>query len=121
MYCLQILLNLKAALSLEDSLHPASEGQAGLGHHCLVHGGTILLNGGDQRGLDSVGTSFSMCPQVAPHKIVQWIKIRTAGRPAVLRDQVIAVVLEPLDGPVGDMAGGRVLAATPKDDLLPLS
>jgi hypothetical protein len=60
-----------------------------------------------------VGTSVSMCPQVAPHKIVQRIKIRTAGRPAVLRDQVVAVVLEPFDGPVGDMAGGRVLRQHP--------
>jgi hypothetical protein len=61
-----------------------------------------------------VGTSLIMCPQVAPHKIVQRIKIRTAGRPAVLRDQVIAVVLEPLDGPVGDMAGDRVLLPHPR-------
>jgi hypothetical protein len=104
MYCLHILLK-KAALSLDDSLHPASEGQAVLGHHCLVHGGKVLLNGGDQGGLGCVGRSVSMCPQVAPHKIVQRIKIRTAGRPTVLGDQVIAVVLEPLDGPVGDMAG----------------
>ena len=57
--------------------------------------------------------SVSMCLQVAPHKIVQRIKIRTAVRPAVLRDQVIAVVLEPLDGLVGDMAGGRVLRPHP--------
>jgi hypothetical protein len=104
----------KAALSLYDGLHPASEGQAGLGHHCQVHGGKVLLNGGDQGGLGSVGTSVSMCPQVAPHKTVQPIKIRTAGRPAVLRDQVIAVVLEPLDGPVGDMEGGRVLRPHPR-------
>ncbi len=39
--------------------------------------------------------------------------IRTAGRPAVLRDQVGEVVLEPLDGPVGDMAGIRVLPPHP--------
>ncbi len=82
---------------------------AGLDHHGLDHGGKVLLNGGDQGGLGSVGTSVSMCLQVAPHKIVQRIKIRTAGRPAVLRDQVVAVVLEPLDGPVGDMPGGWVL------------
>ncbi len=56
-----------------------------------------------------MGTSVSMCPQVAPHKIVQRIKIRTAGRLAVLQDQVVAVVPEPLDGPVKDIAGGRVL------------
>jgi hypothetical protein len=56
-----------------------------------------------------VGTSASMCTQVAPHKIVQQIKIRTAGRPAVLQDQVVAVVPEPLDGHVKDIAGGRVL------------
>jgi hypothetical protein len=60
-----------------------------------------------------VGTSVSMCLQVALHKIVQWIKIRTAVRPAVLRDQVVAVVLEPLDGLVGDMAGGRILRPHP--------
>ncbi len=60
-----------------------------------------------------MGTSVSMCLQVAPHKIVQRIKIRTAGRPAVLRDQVVTVVLEPLDGVVGDMAGGRVLRPHP--------
>jgi hypothetical protein len=119
MYCLHILLK-KATLSLDDVLHPASEGHAGLGHHGLTHGGKVLLNGGDQGGLDSVGMSVSMCPQVAPHKIVQRIKIRTAGRPAVLRDQVVAVVLEPFDGPVGDMAGGRVLRL-PKDNLLSLS
>ncbi len=50
MYCLHILLK-KAALSLDDSLDPASEGHAGLGHHDLVHGGKVLLNGGDQGGL----------------------------------------------------------------------
>ncbi len=55
-----------------------------------------------------------MCLQVAPLKIVQRIKIRTAGRPAVLRDQAVAVILEPLDGPVGDMAGGRVLQPHPR-------
>jgi hypothetical protein len=104
----------KAALSLDDSLHPASEGHAGLGDHGRVHGGKVLHNGGDQVGLGSVGISVSMCPQVAPHKIVQRIKIRTAGRPAVLRDQVVAVVLEPLDGPVGDMAGDRVLLPHPR-------
>ncbi len=78
----------------------ASEGHAGLGHHGLVHGGKVFLNGDDQGGLVSVGTSVSMCLQVAPHKIVQRIKIRTAGKPAVHRDQFVAVVLEPLDGPV---------------------
>jgi hypothetical protein len=83
MYCLHILLK-KATLSLDDGLHPASEGKAGLGHHGLVHGGKVLLNGDDQGGLVSVGTSVSMCLQVAPHKTVQGIKIRTAGRPAVL-------------------------------------
>jgi hypothetical protein len=113
MNCLHILLK-KATLSLDDGLHLASEGRAGLGHHGLVHRGKVLLNGGDQGGLCSVGTSVSMYPQVAPHKIVQRIKIRTAGRPAVLRDQVVAVVLEPLDGSVGDMAGGRVLRPHPK-------
>jgi hypothetical protein len=113
MYCLHILLK-KAALSLDDGLHPASKGHRGLGHHGLVHGGKVLLNGGDQGGLGSVGTSVSMCSQVAPKKIVQWIKIRTAERPAVLRDQVVAVVLEPLDGLVGDMAGGLVLRPHPR-------
>jgi hypothetical protein len=88
MNCLHILLK-KVALSLDDSLHLASEGHASLGHHGLVHRGKVLLNGGDQGGLGSVGKSVSMYPQVAPHKIVQRIKImiRTAGRPAVLRDQ----------------------------------
>ncbi len=60
-----------------------------------------------------MGTSVSMCLQVAPHKIVKRIKIRTAVRPAVLRDQVVAVVLKPLDGLVGDMAGGRILRRHP--------
>jgi hypothetical protein len=101
----------KAALSLDDCLHPVSEGHAGLGHHGLVHGGKTLLNGGDQGGLGSVGTSVSMCLQLAPHKIV---KIRTAGRPTVLRNQVVAVVLEPLDGPFGDKAGGHVLQPHPR-------
>jgi hypothetical protein len=105
MYCLHILLK-KAALSLDDSLL-ASEGHTGLGHHGLVHGGKVLLNGGDQGGHGSVGTSVSMCLQVAPNKIVQWFKIRTAGRPAVLSDQVVAVVIEPLDGPFGDMVGAE--------------
>jgi hypothetical protein len=113
MYCLPILLK-KATLSLDDGLHLSSEGHAGLGQHCLVHGGKVLLNEGDQGGLGSVGTSVNMCPQAAPHKIVQWINIRTAGKPAVLRDQVVEVVLEPLDGPVKDMAGGRVLLPHPR-------
>ena len=67
MYCLHILLK-KAALRLDDGLHLASEGRAGLGHHGLVHGGKVLLNGGDQGGLGSVGTLVSMCLQVAPTK-----------------------------------------------------
>jgi hypothetical protein len=113
MYCLHILLKI-AALSLDDGLHLASEGHTGLGHHGLVHGGKVLLNGDDQGGLGSVGMSVSMCLQVAPHKIVQRIKIRTAGRTAVLRNQAVAVVLEPLDGPFGDMAGGRVLRPHPR-------
>ncbi len=113
MYCLHILLK-KAALSLNDGFHPASEGHAGLGHNGLVHGGKVLLNGDEQGGLVSVGTSVSMRLQVAPHKIVHGIEIRTAGRPAVLRDQVVAVVLEPLDGPVEDMAGGRVSQPHPR-------
>jgi hypothetical protein len=58
MYCLLILLK-KATLSLDDGLHLASEGHSGLGRHCLVHGGKVLLNGGDQGGLGSVGTSVS--------------------------------------------------------------
>jgi hypothetical protein len=113
MYCLHILLK-KAALSLDDGLHPALECHAGLGHHGLVHGSKVLLNGGEQGGLGSVGKSVSMCPQVAQHKIVQRIRIRTAGRPAVLLDQVVAVVLKPLDGPVGDMAGDRILRPHPR-------
>jgi hypothetical protein len=61
MYCLHILLK-KAALSLDDGLQLALEGHAGLGHNGLVHGGKVLLNGGDQGGLGSVGTSVSVCP-----------------------------------------------------------
>jgi hypothetical protein len=61
-----------------------------------------------------VGRSVSMCLQVTPHKIVQRIKIRTPGRPTVLRNQVVAVVLEPLDGPFRDMAGGQVLRPHPR-------
>jgi hypothetical protein len=61
-----------------------------------------------------LGTSVSMCFQLASHKIVQGIKIRTAGRPTVLRNQVVAVVLEPLDGPFGDKAGGHVLRPHPR-------
>ena len=113
MYWLHILLK-KAALSLDDSLHPASEGRAGPGHHGLVHGGEVLLDGGDQGGLGGVGTSVGMCFNLAPHKIVQRIQIRTDGRPTVLGDQVKAVVLEPPNGPVGDMAGGRVLLPHPR-------
>jgi hypothetical protein len=79
MCCLHILLK-KAALSLDDGLHLASEGNTGLGHHGLVHGDKVLLYGGDQGGLGSVGTLDSMCLQVAPHKIIQRIKIRTAGQ-----------------------------------------
>ncbi len=41
MYCLHIVLK-KAALSLDDGLHPALEGHAGLGHHGRVHGGKVL-------------------------------------------------------------------------------
>jgi hypothetical protein len=37
----------------------ASEGHAGLGHHGLVHGDKVLLNGGDQGGLGSVGKYLS--------------------------------------------------------------
>ena len=113
MYWLYISLK-KAALSLDDGLHPASEGRAGPGHHGLVHGGKVLLDGGDQGGLGSVGTLVVMCLNLAPHKIVQRIQIRTAGRPTVLGDQVVAVVLEPLDGPVGDMARGPVLLPHPR-------
>ncbi len=61
-----------------------------------------------------MGTLVSMCLQVAPHKIVQQIKIRTAGRPAVLCDQVVAVVFEPVDGPVGRHGRGRILLHHPR-------
>jgi hypothetical protein len=54
MFCLHILLK-KAALSLDDGLHPASEGHSGLVHHGLVHGGKVLLNGGDQGGFGRAG------------------------------------------------------------------
>ncbi len=60
MYCVHILLK-KTTLSLNDRLHLASEGRAGLRHHILVHGDKVLLNGGDQGGLGSVDTSVSMC------------------------------------------------------------
>ncbi len=100
---------------------PASEGHTGLGHHGLVHGGKVLLNGDDQGGLVSVGTLVSMCLQVAPHKIVQGIKIRAAGRPAVLRDQVVSSGSWATWRTCWRHGRGPVLAATPKDDLLPLS
>jgi hypothetical protein len=67
-----------------------------------------------REGLGSVGKLVSMCLQVAPHKIVQQIKIRTAGRLAVLQDQVKAVVFEPVHGPVGRHGRGRVLLHHPR-------
>jgi len=67
MYWLHIL-HKKASLSLDEGLHPTSEGCAGPGHHGLVHGGKVLLDGGNQGGLGSVGTSVGMCLNVAPHK-----------------------------------------------------
>jgi hypothetical protein len=94
MYRLHILFK-KVALSLHDGLHLAWKAAQVLATG-LVHGGKVLLNGADQGGLGSVGTLIHMCLQVAPHKIVQWIKIRTAGTPAVLREQIVAVVHEPL-------------------------
>ena len=112
MYYLHILLK-KAALSLDDGLHPASEGHAGLGHHGLVYGGKFSLMEVIREAL-VVWARQLLCVPKLPHTIVQRIKIRTAGRPAVLRDQVVAVVLEPLDGPVGDMAGDRVLLPHPR-------
>ena len=51
--------------------------------------------------------------KVAPEKIIQWIKIRAVRRPVSLLDEVVAVLLQPGEGLVEDMAGGRVLLPHP--------
>lgn len=73
----------------------------------------MLLDGYNQTGFKGVGTSTSMCLEVAPNKIVHEIKVGAAGRPLLLGVEVLAVLLEPGHGPVGHMAGGRVLLPDP--------
>ena len=58
----------------------------------------MLLDGCDQTVLSGVGTSISVCLEVAPDKIVHRIKVGAARRPLVLGDDVVAVLLEPLHG-----------------------
>ena len=53
-----------------------------------------------------MSTSVGMCLQVAPDKIVHRVEVRAARRPGVLGDEVVGVLLQPPDGPVGDMTGG---------------
>ena len=60
-----------------------------------------------------VGTSIGMCLEAAPNKIIHWIKVGAAGRPLLLGDEVVAVLLNLGHGPVGHMAGGRVLLPDP--------
>ena len=54
-----------------------------------------------------------MCLEAAPNKIIHWIKVGAAGRPLLLGDEVVAVLLNLGHGPVGHMAGGRVLLPDP--------
>ncbi len=46
-------------------------------------------------------------------KIGQYVEARAAERPAVLGDEVFSVLLQPLDGPFGDMTCDWVLLAVP--------
>ena len=110
MYCLHIYSKKPPSASMMASIRPRKATQV-LATMTLSMEAKFSLMEVIREAL-AVGTSVSMCPQVAPHKKVQRIKIRTAGRPAVLQDQVEAVVPEPLDGPVKDMAGGRACCHT---------
>lgn len=58
-------------------------------------------------GLIGVGVSIGMCLKVAPNKIIHRIKVGAAGRPLLLGDEVVALLLEPGHRPVGRVAGGR--------------
>ena len=73
----------------------------------------MLLLGYNQTDLSGVRTSIGMCLEVAPNKIIHRIMVGAARRPLLLRDEVVAVLLEPGHGPVDHMAGGRVLLPDP--------
>jgi len=62
-----------------------------------------------QTGFIGVGMSNGMCLKVAPNKKIHRIKVGAAGRPLLLGDEVVPVLLEPGYRPVGCMAGGRAL------------
>lgn len=64
-------------------------------------------------GLIGVGVSIGMCLKVAPNKIIHRIKVGAAGRPLLLGDEVVALLLEPGHRPVGRVAGGRALLPDP--------
>ena len=91
----------------------ASELGAGLDDEVAGHGGEVLLDGGNQGGLGGMRASVSVCLKVAPDKIIHWIEVGAARRPLLLGDDIVAVLFQPGQGPVGDMAGGRVLLPHP--------
>ena len=60
----------KIADSLNYRPYPPPEPPAGPGHHVPVQTGEVLLDSGNEGGLDGIGTSIGACFKVALGQIV---------------------------------------------------
>ena len=60
----------KTAASLNYRPYPPPEPPAGPGHHVPVQTGEVLLDSGNEGGLDGIGTSIGACFKVALGQIV---------------------------------------------------
>ncbi|KAF2353681.1 hypothetical protein FHG87_015563 [Trinorchestia longiramus] len=98
----------RPALSLDDALDPGPEAPTGLLHNLPVHGGAVILDGGNERCLGGIKASVSTILENALKEIIHWVYIRAAGRPSVLGYEVVAVLLQPGEGAIGDMARSTV-------------
>ena len=90
-------------LSLDDTFKPGPEAPAGLFHHFPVYGDALHLDGGDERCLGGMRALVSLILQNTPKEIIHWVQIWATARPFVLGYKVIAVLLQPIKGPFGDM------------------
>jgi hypothetical protein len=81
MYISRIILFIKTAVSIDNSLDPGPQALAGLHHGVPVEGPQHLLHLLDQI-LDFVARLFNdPYFRFAPHKIAKRVTIRQAGRP----------------------------------------
>jgi len=76
----------KIALGVYDGLDPVLEPAAGPDHDDWVQVGHDLLDGSHQGLLVVVRTCVGTPFNIAPDKIIHWIKVRTIRRPYIRGD-----------------------------------